>query len=335
MAESSNFSREFLQIAPYPGSKLKHLETMYYYSPKLETYEHLAIGFMGTGSFEMNHPFTYHNMQYEENIYKSFVDYSFFINNPRFDDAIPMSRRLMVTTNDLDKGLVDLAYVLQFQTEKFLDSVEYHLKNEAFFDRLKDMIPADPFESAMRKLYLIMCSFGSMEDTWAFTVNSKRDRRITYTRKRAEKVLERLRHVFNSNKNYDFFMDRYIKKSHIPVFFYLDPPYTMTEDAEHYTLNFSEQDHVNLKNKADEATEAGHKVLVCYDNSDFIKDLYKDYNIHKVDIRYTLNKNKMHVPMIELIITNYDDYAKGQYIEEIIKLKKHKAGKKKGKKAQF
>ena len=84
--------------------------------------------------------------------------------------------------------------------------------------------------------------------------------------------------------------------------FYCDPPYHKTE--KYYTAEFKHEDHERLKNCL--ASIKGRFIL-SYNDDEYIRNLYKSFNIHEVSRRNSLLerydiKNKEYK---ELIITNY------------------------------
>lgn len=75
---------------------------------------------------------------------------------------------------------------------------------------------------------------------------------------------------------------------------YLDPPYYKKEFLYENCENYTEDFHIELKNKIDELKGI---VILSYEDKPFIRKLYKDYNIHKYEGVKFIFRN-------ELIITN-------------------------------
>ena len=89
------------------------------------------------------------------------------------------------------------------------------------------------------------------------------------------------------------------------AFYYLDPPYHGTWSG--YTKEgFTEEDHKKLAVKVREIDEAGGYFLLSNSNTDFIVNLYKDFNVHEV-----VNTRSCHSDIAkrgkfkELLIRNY------------------------------
>ena len=92
-------------------------------------------------------------------------------------------------------------------------------------------------------------------------------------------------------------------------FVYLDPPYypiSKTSNFTGYAGNFHEEEQLRLFSVYKELSSRGVYVMESNSNTDFIKNLYKDYTIHIVDNKRSIsadpNKRKV---IREVIITNY------------------------------
>ncbi|WP_373370538.1 DNA adenine methylase [Clostridium felsineum] len=83
---------------------------------------------------------------------------------------------------------------------------------------------------------------------------------------------------------------------------YLNPPYYGTE--KYYEEKFSKEDHLRLYNKL---KNIKGKVILSYNNCDFIKDTYKDFDIREVSRNNNLNNRYDNKDKIykEIIIKNY------------------------------
>lgn len=87
-------------------------------------------------------------------------------------------------------------------------------------------------------------------------------------------------------------------------FVFFDSPYYATFDT--YQANgFKNEDHVRLANLFKRLTEKGVKCMLTNSNTDFIKDLYKDYNIEVVNVKRLVNADASNRVGQEIIVTNY------------------------------
>lgn len=104
--------------------------------------------------------------------------------------------------------------------------------------------------------------------------------------------------VVIENKDCVALIEQYDRES---TFFYLDPPYYMTEKC--YDAPFQTEDHVRLR---DALKNIKGKFMVSYNKCDFICELYKDFEITVVkrlnNISQRYDAGNMYE---EVIITNY------------------------------
>ncbi len=105
--------------------------------------------------------------------------------------------------------------------------------------------------------------------------------------------------VIIENKDFEALVRQYDRPN---AFLYADPPYYDAEAFYKNIVPFTKEDHVRLR---DTLKNAQGYVMVSYNNSEEIKELYKDFHIY-----YTTRPNSMSHKKDELyeelIITNYD-----------------------------
>ena len=93
-------------------------------------------------------------------------------------------------------------------------------------------------------------------------------------------------------------------------FVYFDPPYMPLSKTSYFTgythSGFDEKDQERLAKSFRELSDKGVYVMESNSSTDFIKDLYKDFNLMEVDARRNINSVGTRRNSIkELIITNY------------------------------
>ena len=101
------------------------------------------------------------------------------------------------------------------------------------------------------------------------------------------------------NKDFEALIRQYDRPN---AFFYCDPPYFETEG--HYEVVFRKEDHVRLRD-----TLAGieGKFMVSYNDCEYIRELYQDFQIEAVTRINNLAQrydNGSEFP--EVLIANYD-----------------------------
>ena len=93
-------------------------------------------------------------------------------------------------------------------------------------------------------------------------------------------------------------------------FVYFDPPYMPLSKTSYFTgythSGFDEKDQERLAKTFQELSDRGVYVMESNSSTDFIKELYKDFNLLEVDARRNINSvGTKRNSIKELIITNY------------------------------
>jgi DNA adenine methylase len=257
---------------------------MYYYSPKLDKYNYLVEPFFGGGSYSLNHPYA--------------------------------TKYRKVFINDKDRQIFDLCISIRNEPEKLLDAIEKVPNSEGYFYYLRDeFTPQTQLENALKRLYLQYFSFGGKVEHWCPTINAKQRKRINLDENKMKFLKSRLDKFVIFNTDYSIFLSYFIwRKEMKNVFFYLDPPYLAAKKSKHYLNVFDDwEEHVKLKNLLDKVHESGHLFELSYDFDERISKLYEDYNINEVSLNYSISKQRD--ARKELIITNYDEFAKKEYVQ--------------------
>ena len=87
-------------------------------------------------------------------------------------------------------------------------------------------------------------------------------------------------------------------------FVFFDSPYYDTFDT-YQKGGFELEDHIRLANLYKELTDKGVYCMLTNSNTDFIKDLYKEYKIEVVNVKRLINRDATNRKGEEVIITNY------------------------------
>lgn len=86
-------------------------------------------------------------------------------------------------------------------------------------------------------------------------------------------------------------------------FVYFDPPYHQAGEKFYTRLPFDEKEQVRLRDFAQELGKKGAKLMISNSTTAFIQDLYKDFNISTIEVKYDMPEKRRKAQ--ELIITNY------------------------------
>lgn len=94
-------------------------------------------------------------------------------------------------------------------------------------------------------------------------------------------------------------------------FVFFDSPYYDTFDN-YQSEGFSKADHLRLAALFKELTAKGVKCMLTNSNTDFIKELYKDFNIEVVDVKRLISCKASKRTGQEVIITNYESVEQNE-----------------------
>ena len=196
--------------------------------------------------------------------------------------------------NDFDSHLINLYRCVKHHREAFekeLLAFESWILNsrEIFLDYLHqlDSRGFTDIQRAVRYYYLIVISYGSDHKTFGC-----QKRFISNSVKMFPKIEERLKNVVIENQDFEKILKTYDRPN---ALFYLDPPYFGTEK---YYQGFSRDDHMRLLSAVKKIK--GH-FIISYNDDEFIREIYKDFNIIEVERSNNLAKGVYK----ELIIKNY------------------------------
>ena len=191
--------------------------------------------------------------------------------------------------NDANSNLVNFFRCLKYHRQELQREIRYYLNSREMFLDCRQNIDMSGFTDIQRAAMfyvLIKISFGA--DIRSFGCN--KNRLITDN---FEDIEKRLDGVVIEDKDFENLIKVYDRKT---ALFYCDPPYHKTE--RHYTVKFTEEDHNRL-------CKALHniqgKFVLSYNDDDFVRELYKDFNITAVERNNSLSQGKFK----EVIIKNF------------------------------
>lgn len=201
-----------------------------------------------------------------------------------------------------------------------IDEIKKHEQNhsEDYYYLVRDMDREENYTTlpnhikAARLIYLNKACFNGLYRVNAkgyFNVPSGKKEKV----KAYDKELFDNLHEFLSNKsirimNTDF--KEAVKNANEGDFVYFDPPYDTLDEKDSFTSYtkdcFGKEEQIKLANVFKELSENKVKVMLSNHNTAFIRDLYKDFNIHVIEAKRMINSNANGRGNVEeVIITNY------------------------------
>lgn len=188
--------------------------------------------------------------------------------------------------------------------EEFYYEIRNKDRNKSTFNRMSD------YTKAARTIYLNKACFNGL-----YRVNSKNEFNVPFNKKKkintydGENLLTVHMYLTMNNINIrcvDF--EEAVKDAKNGDFVYFDPPY----DSDTHTFNsyteegFEKKEHIRLAKVFKELDSRGVKVMLSNHNTNLVRNLYKDYNIHVIEAKRNINSNgKKRGKVEEVIITNY------------------------------
>jgi DNA adenine methylase len=222
--------------------------------------------------------------------------------------------------NDLNSELMNVYEVIKNDVDELILDLKKHKNESDYFyemrglDRDKKIYNnLSNVEKASRILYLNKTCFNGL-----FRVNSSGEFNTPFGRYKNpniinESTLRAVNSYFNEsgilfyNKDYELVLDSLKKDS----FVYLDPPYDPVSDSSSFTGynkgGFNKKEQKRLKECCDNLNSRGIKFLLSNSATDFIKDLYENYNIEIVKAKRSINSvSNKRGQIDEVLVKNYD-----------------------------
>lgn len=213
--------------------------------------------------------------------------------------------------NDFDSWLMNFWKVVQNAKDQLISSMEHTLVSRELFDEYKQRYKQNDVDDVVEKAkifyYLVNAGFSSDMKNPVFGTKSQRRNglRPEEIEQSINNAYKRLQKVTIENKPFEDIFRIYDNED---TFFYLDSPYRNTK--QYAVGKFTDEQYIKL---AECCKNAKGKWLYTINNDEYIKELFKDFNIIDHEVYYSICKtDNGRKGFKELIITNYD-------VEEIAK----------------
>jgi len=207
--------------------------------------------------------------------------------------------------NDFDSNLMNFFSVVKNAPDQFIKSFDYTLVSRETFDTYKMKYKNNDFDDAIEKAhvfyYLVNSGFASdmKNPVFGTKCQSRNGLRLEELDKTIPEAYKRLQKVTIENKSFENIFKIYDSPD---TFFYLDSPYRNTK--QYAVGKFTDEQYQSL---AECCSKADGKWLYTINDDEYIRDLFKDFNIMTHDVYYSVCKtDNGRKDFKELIITNYD-----------------------------
>lgn len=217
--------------------------------------------------------------------------------------------------NDLNEELINAYLVVKNNVEELIESLKKHKNDREYYYKIRGLDPKklDPIERASRFIFLNKTCYNGL-----YRENSKGEFNVPFGSYKNPKIVdpENLRAVSEYLNSCDIEIYNKDYKDVCALvqrgdFVYLDPPYypiSKTANFTKYTrYDFTEKDQIELSEVFKELDRKGAFVILSNSNTEFIRRLYKDYNIKEILAGRPINSkaDRRKAKPIELIIKNF------------------------------
>ena len=225
------------------------------------------------------------------------------------------------TVNDLNSELINLYEIVKANVEELINLLLTYPNAPDFFyalrklDRDEDLYTSlSSVERAARTVYLNKTCFNGL-----YRVNRAGQFNTPFGRYKNPNIcdehnLRAVSYYFNT-ANIRFLAGDYklaVASASAGDFVYLDPPYDPINSTSSFTnyaaTGFTQENQIELKKLCDNLTSRGIKFMLSNSATEFITDLYSDYNIELVSASRAINSIASKRGKIdEVLVTNYDE----------------------------
>lgn len=222
--------------------------------------------------------------------------------------------------NDINEELMNVYNVICNNVEELIEDLKKH-KNEAdYFYKIRELdrdrekyAQLNNIERASRIIYLNKTCYNGL-----FRVNRQGEFNTPFGRYKNpnianEATLKAVNNYFNKAKITlkcgDF--EEAVKGIRKGSFVYFDPPYDPVSESANFTGydkgGFDKDEQIRLKKLCDKLNNRGVKFLLSNSSTEFILNLYKDYNITIVKAKRSINsKGDGRGDVNEVLVKNYE-----------------------------
>lgn len=217
--------------------------------------------------------------------------------------------------NDLNKDLITTYLVIRDDVRTLIELLKQYENTADYFYKVRDLdrdkeqySQLSSVEKAARLLYLNKTCYNGL-----FRVNSSGEFNSPFGNYKNpnivnEPVLLAVNKYF-CNNDIAFYSEDFastLKRIKRGAFVYLDPPYDPVSDTSSFTGynkgGFDRKEQIRLKNCCDELSANGIKFMLSNSSTDFIKELYNNYNITTVNANRAINSNGQKRGKVEEVI---------------------------------
>ena len=218
--------------------------------------------------------------------------------------------------SDMNEELINLYQVVRDNVDELITDLQKHDISKEYFMEIRNIDRTEEYQNwsniqkASRFIYLNRTCFNGM-----YRVNSKGEFNVPFGHYKNPRILDENNLINCSNllqrteiKHADF--SEIMKKVKKGDFVYFDPPYVPLSETSSFTSytkdGFDMDMQLSLRDVCDELDSMGVKFLLSNSDTQFVNELYENYNIKKVFASRQINANADGRGKItEVLVRNY------------------------------
>jgi DNA adenine methylase len=220
-------------------------------------------------------------------------------------------RNINFLLNDKDFGLSCLWQSVIFYPDELINLIESYIPNVSDFYSFKNELlnlqenmensKKNILDIGFKKLVIHQISFSGLGTRSGSPLGGK-EQKSKYNidcRWSIDNLKKKINNLQKLNLNKKLFNNKFYCQDFAQLiqnlpdnnkkFMYLDPPY-FQKGADLYQYYFTEEKHIELANVL---KRLDFSWIMSYDDCDFIRNLYEDFNIKEINISYTINSPKL------------------------------------------
>ncbi|MFU0825900.1 DNA adenine methylase [Clostridium sp.] len=224
--------------------------------------------------------------------------------------------------NDINGELINVYLMIRDHVEELIEDLKKYKNEDEYFYKIRELDrdknkynQLSNVKKASRIIYLNKTCYNGL-----FRVNSQGQFNVPFGRYKNPNIVNAT--ILRAASNYfnkakitfkcgDF--EDAVKGARKGSFIYFDPPYDPVSDTSSFTGydigGFDKEEQIRLKKLCDKLNQRGVKFLLSNSATDFILDLYRDYNITIVKANRAINsQGNKRGKVDEVLVKNYEQY---------------------------
>lgn len=215
-----------------------------------------------------------------------------------------------IFANDLNTDLYCFWQTLKTQNKALIDEIkrtrQTHTNGRELYEKLlaRRGENLSDFQRAVDFFVLNRITFSGVVDCGGYSQKAYESRFTPSSIERLKNMDGILRNFTFSNQSYE----RLLQNNGKRVFIFLDPPYFSASKSKLYGKKGDLHTNFNHERLCEHLKNTKHRFLLTYDDSEFIRELYKDFYKLKYTLQYGMNNFKQTKANKgqELLISNYE-----------------------------